>query len=669
MIDIRLNSEEFKHDVYSLVRAFYPGEDTSVTVQQHVPGIVVRCAGKADLIVEDTWSCRPESRKDKKSHMKRQLYRQLCEQTGKQLPWGTLTGIRPVKIPMVLLEAGIEEADIAAHMQEVYYTSPEKTRLAIDIAKRERHILRDIDYRDGYSLYVGIPFCPSICLYCSFSSYPYERYGHLAEAYLDALFRDIDATAEIFEGKPLDTIYIGGGTPTTLTADQMDRLLYKLERTFSYEHLKEFTVEAGRPDSITEEKLLVLKRHNITRISINPQSMQPKTLDLIGRRHTVEQTKEAFDLARRLGFDNINMDMILGLPGETAEDVRGTMEELKALAPDSVTIHSLAVKRAARLNLERQNYQAVSEEEMHRMMEVASGYASDMGLKPYYLYRQKNMAGNFENVGYAKVDKAGIYNILIMEEKQTIAAVGAGASTKLVITGENRMERVENVKNVEQYISRIDEMIQRKRDFFQKNPLGGSRELEPIVHEDLEREIAHGICVSNLSYRLGEELGLSGEELHHLAVAGFLHDIGKLRLSHYLYGHEKTELNVEKMKYVRTHSRISYEILKERDYEQPVLEAVLYHHENYDGSGYPENRSGEDIPYLARIIRVCDVFAALTSDRRYRSAFDIDTAMELMIEEVKNFDMEIFLAFQRVIHESGIESLLNTKMKIEEEEG
>ena len=379
-------------------------------------------------------------------------------------------------------------------MQEVYYTSPEKTRLAIDIAKRERHILRDIDYRDGYSLYVGIPFCPSICLYCSFSSYPYERYGHLAEAYLDALFRDIDATAEIFEGKPLDTIYIGGGTPTTLTADQMDRLLYKLERTFSYEHLKEFTVEAGRPDSITEEKLLVLKRHNITRISINPQSMQPKTLDLIGRRHTVEQTKEAFDLARRLGFDNINMDMILGLPQETAEDVRGTMEELKALAPDSVTIHSLAVKRAARLNLERQNYQAVSEEEMHRMMEVASGYASDMGLKPYYLYRQKNMAGNFENVGYAKVDKAGIYNILIMEEKQTIAAVGAGASTKLVITGENRMERVENVKNVEQYISRIDEMIQRKRDFFQKNPLGGSRSFMRIWSGRLPTGSVSAIC-------------------------------------------------------------------------------------------------------------------------------------------------------------------------------
>ncbi len=669
MIEIQLNNEEFKHDVYSLVRAFYPGEDTQVVIAQHVPGIVVRLWDGKDLVLEDTWSRRSESRKDRKSHMKRQLYQVLSERTGKRLPWGTLTGIRPVKIPMVLLEAGIEEEEIAAHMREAYYTSREKTRLAIDIAKRERHILRDIDYKDGYSLYVGIPFCPSICLYCSFSSYAYQQFGHLSEAYLEALFQDIDATAEIFREKRLNTIYVGGGTPTTLTADQMDRLLDRLEEAFSYELLKELTVEAGRPDSITEEKLLALKRHHVTRISINPQSMQQKTLDLIGRRHTVEQTKEAFALARRLGFDNINMDLILGLPGETAEDVQRTMEQIRALGPDSVTLHSLAVKRAARLNLERQNYRPVPEAEMQKMMEIASRYAAGMGLKPYYLYRQKNIAGNFENVGYAKIDKAGIYNILIMEEKQTIVAVGAGASTKAVIHGENRIERVENVKNVEQYIDRIGEMVQRKRDFFEKYPVNGVKEMEFIVHEDLEREISHGICVSNLAYRLGEELGLGAGEKRRLAVAGFLHDIGKLRLSYYLYGHEKAELNVEKMKYVRTHSKISYDILKERGYEESVLEAVLYHHENYDGSGYPENRSGEDIPYLARILRVCDVFAALTSDRRYRSAFEIDTAMELMIEEVKNFDMGIFLAFQRVVHEAGIESLLNTKIKIQEEDG
>jgi len=669
MIEIRINKEEFKHDVYSLVRAFFPGEETPVYIEQHLPGIVVRFPNGQSLVIEDSWSDRPESRKDKKSYMKRQLYQQLSEKTGKKLPWGTLTGIRPVKIPMVLLEAGIDEEEIASHMREHYYTSEEKIRLAIDIARRERHVLRDIDYKEGYSLYVGIPFCPSICLYCSFSSYAYKQYGHLADAYLEALFKDIDATAEIFAGRPLNSIYIGGGTPTTLTAEQMDRLLLKLSQTFSYGHMQEFTVEAGRPDSITRDKLEVLKKHNVTRISINPQSMQQKTLELIGRKHTVEETKEVFALARDVGFDNINMDLILGLPGETAEDVKDTMEQIRELSPESVTVHSLAIKRAARLNMEKENYAAVTADEMHKMMEVASSYAEKMDLKPYYLYRQKNMAGNYENVGYAKVDKAGIYNILIMEEKQTIAAVGAGASTKLVLHGENRLERVENVKSVEQYISRIDEMIARKREFFEKNPLMGSKDMEDIVHDNLEKEIAHGICVSNLAYRLGEELKLSDEQKYQLAVAGLLHDIGKLRLSSYLHGHEQSQMNVEKMKYVRTHSKISYDILKERDYENAILEAVLYHHENYDGSGYPENRSGEEIPYLARVLRVCDVFAALTSDRSYRSAFEIDTAVELMIEEIKNFDMEIFLAFQRVIHEAGIESLLNTKMNIQEEEG
>jgi len=334
-----------------------------------------------------------------------------------------------------------------------------------------------------------------------------------------------------------------------------------------------------------------------------------------------------------------------------------------------VTVHSLAIKRAARLNLEKNNYEPVSEEEMHLMMDIASEYSEKMGLKPYYLYRQKNIAGNFENVGFAKVDKAGIYNILIMEEKQTIAAVGAGASTKLVLHDENRLERVENVKSVEHYINRIDEMIRRKRDFFEKFPLDGCKDLSLRIQKELEKELSHGICVSNLAYRMGEELGLSKEQKHQLAVAGLIHDIGKLSLFNHVQGQDKADLNIERMKYFRMHSQNSYDILKEYGYDEEVLEAVLYHHENYDGSGYPENRSGRDIPYLARILRVCDVFAALTSDRKYRSAFEIDTAMELMIEEVKNFDMEIFLAFQRIVHEAGMDNLLNTKLKIQVDEG
>ena len=259
----------------------------------------------------------------------------------------------------------------------------------------------------------------------------------------------------------------------------MDRLLTHLETSFSFSDLKEITVEAGRPDSITKEKLQVLKKHRIGRISINPQTMQQKTLDIIGRKHTVEDIYRVYEEARKLGFDNINMDLIAGLPGETAEDMKDTLEKIKQLAPDSLTVHALAMKRASRMTKERKgtnwdkNEEAEIASTLSEMIELASGFAKEMELEPYYLYRQKNIAGNFENVGYAKVDKAGIYNILIMEEKQSIIAVGAGASTKVVIPDDKviidpktgnpkKIVRAENVRDIQQYISRVDEMIERK---------------------------------------------------------------------------------------------------------------------------------------------------------------------------------------------------------------
>ena len=242
----------------------------------------------------------------------------------------------------------------------------------------------------------------------------------------------------------------------------MDAILNKVESTFPMDQVKEFTVEAGRPDSITREKLEVLRKHGITRISINPQTMKQETLDLIGRRHTVEQVKETFRLARELGFDNINMDLIVGLPEEDEEDVRATMEEIKKLGPDSLTVHSLAIKRAARLNMFREKYGNLKITGTQEMIDMTARYAKEMGMEPYYLYRQKNMAGNFENVGYSTPGKACIYNILIMEEKQTIMACGAGTTTKVVFPAENRLERAENVKEVEQYIDRVEEMLLRK---------------------------------------------------------------------------------------------------------------------------------------------------------------------------------------------------------------
>lgn len=403
-----------------------------------------------------------DDRFETKNKIKRRLYVSLMSATGKLLPWGTLTGIRPTKIAMTKLGEGWSGEEIARYMKETYYTSDEKIGLSIEIAKRERELLSAIDYQNGYSLYVGIPFCPTTCLYCSFTSYPIGKWEGRTGLYLNALFREMEYVAEKKKGCPLDTVYFGGGTPTSLSAEDLDLLLTKLKSTFDFSGVQEFTVEAGRPDSITREKLKVLKKHGVTRISINPQTMKQETLDLIGRRHTVEDVKEKFLMAREEGFDNINMDLIIGLPEEDMEDVRATMEAVKALAPDSLTVHSLAIKRAARLNTMKEVYKDLKITNTQEMIDLTAAYAREMGLEPYYLYRQKNMAGNFENVGYAAPGKACIYNILIMEEQQTIIGCGAGTTTKRVFPEENRLERVENVKNVEQYIERIEEMIGRK---------------------------------------------------------------------------------------------------------------------------------------------------------------------------------------------------------------
>lgn len=405
-------------------------------------------------------------RKMTKDRLKQTLYQMLSAYTGHSLPWGSLTGIRPVKIPMSMLEQGKREEEIRDYMRETYFASDEKINLSIAIAKRERELLSQIAYKDGYSLYVGIPFCPSICSYCSFSSFPIGLWEGKVEQYLYALGQEIDDTVSAFGHKKLNTVYIGGGTPTTLTPSQLGRVLLKIKRSFDFSNLLEYTVEAGRPDSITREKLLVLRDYGISRISINPQTMKQETLDLIGRRHTTKQAKESFWLARELGFDNINMDLIVGLPGETLEDVGNTMEQIKALAPDSLTVHSLAIKRAAKLKMCPEEYKGMQMTNSWETIGLTARYARELGLSPYYLYRQKNMAGNFENVGYAKPGKAGLYNILMMEEKQDIVALGAGSISKRLYP-DGRIERCENVKDVAQYIGRIGEMIERKRALFQ----------------------------------------------------------------------------------------------------------------------------------------------------------------------------------------------------------
>ena len=281
------------------------------------------------------------------------------------------------------------------------------------------------------------------------------------EDYLEALEQEMNAVAKMYRDKILDTVYIGGGTPTSLSADELDRLLTKLKNTFDFHTVQEFTVEAGRADSITEDKLRVLYRHGVTRISVNPQTMKQETLRLIGRQHTVAQVIDAYRLARKVGFNNINMDIILGLPGETKEDVEATIESILAMTPDSLTVHSLAVKRASGLHKWIEENGVTAYNNTEETMRIAADGARAMAMEPYYLYRQKNMSGNFENVGYCVEGKYGIYNILIMEEVQTIVALGAGSITKRVFH-DGRIERCDNVKEVAQYIERIDVLFEMK---------------------------------------------------------------------------------------------------------------------------------------------------------------------------------------------------------------
>lgn len=506
MLVVYSNDETYSYDINSLVKSFYPTEDLKIeyeddkcedaflylwidqekksykielilskitfenaeknpmneNLKKHMAE--VRAAGDEKILTAKQQE--PELPKNElKNRFKQDLYLVLQKATGQTLPWGILTGIRPTKIAMGLLEEGKPEKEIEEYMKSEYFANDEKAALSVDIANREKKLLSGLHFDNGYSLYIGIPFCPTTCLYCSFTSYPISVHKKKVHDYLKAVGKEIEAVAREHKDEILDTIYIGGGTPTTLEPEELEELLTKIETTLDLSHLQEFTVEAGRPDSITMDKLKVLKAHKITRISVNPQTFVQDTLKFIGRQHTVEQTKEAFRMAREAGFDNINMDLILGLPGEGAKEVAYTLEEVKKCNPDSLTIHSLAIKRASKLSqwIEQNGMDMLKNTD--ETMEIAVNGAKAMDMKPYYLYRQKNMSGNFENVGYAREGKFGLYNILIMEEKQTIIAIGAGSVTKRVF-GNGRIERCDNVKDVGLYIEKIDEMIERKKNLF-----------------------------------------------------------------------------------------------------------------------------------------------------------------------------------------------------------
>ncbi len=489
MIYLYQNKEEYDYDVRAIALAFYEREKIIAVPEEEMDRLASEEQGEENvrflsLIYEEgkisgrlfdregkeakqEVCCAYHDHEKSRNAVCRFLYRLFSEFTGRTLPWGMLTGIRPTKIVMKWMEetTDVQRESLEKRFSETYLADAQKAHLCVQVADREKRFLESHPYEEEYSLYIGIPFCPTTCLYCSFASFPVERFGDRIAAYMQALTKEMEFVAQACAQKRLTSIYVGGGTPTALDEDSLQYLMEQIHRLFPVEKTREFTVEAGRPDSVTRKKLQILYDAGVGRISINPQTMHDETLSLIGRNHTVQQVRDAFSLAREVGFSNINMDMITGLPGEDISHVRGTLKEIFEMRPESLTVHSLAIKRAAHLNMEMEKYQELVKGSTNEMLRAVDAACTDMGMLPYYMYRQKNIPGNLENIGYSLPGKECLYNILIMEEKQDIISCGAGASTKYVFPEENRIERTENVKNIDHYINRIDEMIDRKRKY------------------------------------------------------------------------------------------------------------------------------------------------------------------------------------------------------------
>jgi oxygen-independent coproporphyrinogen-3 oxidase len=392
------------------------------------------------------------------------LFRLLCEKTGIRPPWGALTGVRPSRLARRMAVRGLLEGEISRAFIEDYLALPDKAELALEVARNQRRILADNAPGD-FDLYVSIPFCPSRCLYCSFVSHEIEKCAKLIPEYVNRLCRELTETAKLAAGKNLRlrSIYIGGGTPTVLEAGDLTRIMRTIAECFDLSGLIEYTVEAGRPDTVTREKLAAIKAGGADRISVNPQTMDDDVLRLISRKHTAAQTEASFALAREVGCGLINMDLIAGLPGDTDAGFRSTLERVLAMRPENITVHTLTVKRSSYL---RGTDGAFDEPEMdmEAAVNTARGMLGAAGYAPYYLYRQKGTKGNLENVGYALPGKESAYNVTVMEETRTVLAVGAGAVTKICGNAGEDISRVYNFKYPYEYIARFDEVLSRKKD-------------------------------------------------------------------------------------------------------------------------------------------------------------------------------------------------------------
>ena len=399
--------------------------------------------------------------------VKRAFYRAAMGIGLPHRPWGMLTGVRPGKLMTPLLAQGMGDVQAARYFERHYDVAPARAALVVRTAHATLRAMDSLGEKD-VCLYVGIPFCPTRCAYCSFVSQSVEKSMALVPEFLQALAREIAATAEAVHraGLRVVSLYIGGGTPTTLSARQLDALCTQLDAAFDLSALREFTVEAGRPDTITADKLHVLRAHRVDRISVNPQTLDDRVLETIGRRHTAQDIYDALQLVRTTGGFAVNMDLIAGLPGDTVESFERSLRQAIALDPENITVHTLTLKRASRIVIEDQKENDYAD--VAAMLEKCRLLA-EAGYRPYYLYRQKNTLQNLENVGWCKPGHEGYYNIYIMEEVQTILSAGAGGSTKLVADGGKRMQRIFNFKYPNEYIQRFAEVLERKKgvaDFY-----------------------------------------------------------------------------------------------------------------------------------------------------------------------------------------------------------
>ena len=475
-MNLYVKNHNFHFELENLTRLFFPNEKITVIrdfSEPQPPYIYTEVSDKITISVnigsfnKSETAVKKLTDDDNELVSAQLLYKLLCDFTGLTQPWGILTGVRPVKLLRRLAEESSEEQAVKKFEKD-FFVSNEKIALSRETEHNEQKIL-ELSKPESFSLYVGIPFCPSRCSYCSFVMASIERAEKLIEPYTKLLCEEIKRTAEIANklGLRLETVYFGGGTPTTLSAEQLDTVLGTVNKSFDMSTCREFTVEAGRPDTIDIAKLLALKENKVDRISINPQTVNDEVLKTIGRKHTAQQFFDAFELARKCGFDNINTDLIAGLPTDTPESFKNSLDSIVRLNAECITVHTLCMKRASRLTTEGVTLDLQQARDAREMLAYTQNILGQNEYIPYYMYRQSRMVGNLENVGWSKKGFESLYNVYVMDETHTILACGSGGVTKLKRNNPDYLERIFNFKYPYEYIDRFDELIQRKSGIMQ----------------------------------------------------------------------------------------------------------------------------------------------------------------------------------------------------------